>query len=99
MGMDSSVMLLSRLGVGAVATLFAIILWSKTRDTAWMFVVLSVLVSYGEVVYTALKSFGVIHPVLLTAGGVPIFEIILVNLPTLFIMIGCVVMIARRSLR
>ncbi len=98
MGMDSVVFLLSRLIVGGGATFCAILLWSKTRDAGWMLVGLGVITGYAEIIYTTLKSFGVIRS-LFVVNNISILEVFLVNLPFLFIMIGFIVTITRRSPR
>ena len=36
--------LIIKLGVGALATFFAIVLWSMTRDTAWLFIIMGVII-------------------------------------------------------
>jgi hypothetical protein len=51
----------SKLILGAVATFLAIILWSKTRDTAWMLIVIGIIVSYVEVVFVTLNGFGIVR--------------------------------------
>lgn len=97
MGMDRVVLLLSRLLIGGGATFCAILLWSRTRDTGWMFVVLGVIAGYGEILYTTLKSFGVIPSSLLVVKNIELVELVLVNLPFLLIMIGFIVTITRRT--
>jgi hypothetical protein len=97
--LEAMVMILSRLVVGSLVTLLAIILWSKTRDTAWMFIVIGTIVSYGEIVFTALRAFGVVRADLLNLFGISVFEVVLVNLPLLFYAAAFIIMIARRSLR
>ncbi len=99
MNLDQMVMILSRLGVESVVTFLSILLWSKTRDIAWMFVILGIIVSYGESVFQTLKAFGIVHAELLVVRGVPVFDVVLANLPMLFFAVAFLIMIARRSLR
>ena len=99
MSMDSVVLLLSRLIVGAGATFFAILLWSKTRDAGWILVGLGVIAGYAEILYTTLKSFGVIPSSLLMVKNVSLLDVLLVNLPYLLIMSGFIVTVTRRSPR
>lgn len=99
MGMNSVVLLLSRLIVGAGATFFVILLWSKTRDTGWILVGLGVIAGYAEILYTTLKSFGIIPSSLLVVKNVSILDVLVVNLPYLLIMTGILVTISRRSPR
>jgi hypothetical protein len=96
---EQMVMILSKLIVGSVATFLSIVLWSKTRDTAWMFIVLGTIVAYGEIVFVTLRSFGVVEAAILMIGGVSLFEIVLANLPVLFYSVAFVIMILRRTVR
>ncbi len=99
MEMDKVVLLLSRIIIGGGATFCAILLWSKTRDTGWVLVGLGVFAGYAEILYTTLKSFGVIPSSLWVVNNISIVELILVNLPFILIMIGFIVTITRRSPR
>lgn len=99
MSLDQMAMILSRLGVGSLVTFLSILLWSKTRDTAWMFVIIGTIVGYGEIVFITLRAFGVVHAELLVIKGVSVFEVVLANLPMLFFAAAFLVMIARRSIR
>jgi hypothetical protein len=96
---EQMVMILSKLIVGSVATFLSIVLWSKTRDTAWMFIVLGTIVAYGEIVFVTLRSFGVVEASILMIGGISIFEIVLANLPVLFYSVAFIIMILRRTVR
>jgi len=93
---EGVVIILSRLLFGAVAAFLAIVLWSKTRDSAWMFVVIATIVSYGEVVYATLETLGLVQAELLVFGGVSIFRVVLANLPTAFYAIAFGIMVFRR---
>ena len=99
MGLEQMVMILSRLAAGSLATFLAIILWSKTRDTAWMFIIIGIIVGYGEIVYVTLKAFGVVHAELIVFKGISLFEVVLAVLPVLFFSIAFIIMILRRSIR
>jgi hypothetical protein len=97
--MADSVLTLSRLGVGAIGTFFAILLWSQTRDAAWVLVVIGTLVAYAEAVYSTLEGFGIVSAELFNLSGVPVLRLALVNLPMLLLTCAFVVVIARRRLR
>lgn len=92
------IVLLSRLATGAIATFFAILLWSQTRDVAWVLVIIGTLVSYAEIVLTTMESFGIIAPEFFDVSGFPVFRIILVNLPLVFLSLGFISMIARKRI-
>jgi hypothetical protein len=73
--------MVSRLALGAAAVFFAIAFWSKTRDTAWMFVVIGVIAGYAETVYSILRNFGIAGLSGPSVGYVPLLLILLSNLP------------------
>ena len=93
------IVLLVRLIVGAIATFLAIILWSQTRDAAWMFVITATIVSYGEVVFRTLDSFGVVRLDRLIVFNIPLFSIALAALPMTLLAVAFAIMVARRGLR
>ncbi|MDL2230155.1 hypothetical protein LJC14_07905, partial [Treponema sp. OttesenSCG-928-L16] len=74
--------IVSRLFLGALASFFAIMLWSKTRDTAWMLVVIGTIAAYIETVYSILELFGITEGSRIIIGSIPLASIILPNLPT-----------------
>jgi len=98
MSMEEFYVNASHLAFGAVATFFAILLWSKTRDMAWIFVILGTVVSYAEIVFTTLRAFGIIDETLLSVSGIPVARMILVNLPPVLYSIGFLSAVLRRRL-
>ncbi len=54
------VIILSRISFGAIATFLAILYWSHTRDIAWMLIIVSVIVQYGQIMYSTFKLFGML---------------------------------------
>ena len=96
--MDSGqlVYILSRLILGALASFFAIMLWSKTRDIAWMLMVIGTIAAYVETVYSILNLFGISGGSILTIGTVPIMSILLPSLPTVFFIAAFLVMVVRK---
>jgi hypothetical protein len=90
-------MLVSELVFGSAAAFLAIIFWSKTRDTAWMFIIIGVITRYGETVFQTLKSFGIVMADLLVIADISVFELVLANLPTLFFGIAFFVAILRKT--
>ena len=98
MELGELVILLSRLGMGALGTFFAILLWSQTRDVSWMLVIIGTLVSYVEIVFTTLEIFGVISADIFDVAGFPVLEMVLVNLPLVFLTLAFISMIVRKRL-
>ncbi|MBA7714892.1 hypothetical protein ES703_123924 [subsurface metagenome] len=92
------ILILSRLAVGAFGTFFAILLWSQTRDIAWVLVVIGTLISYAEIVFTTLERFGIIAQEIYDLSGIPIFKLLLVNLPMLLYSLAFITVISRKRL-
>ncbi|MDR2601839.1 MAG: hypothetical protein LBC53_05235 [Spirochaetaceae bacterium] len=99
--MDSGelVFVASRLVLGAVAAVLAIMLWSRTRDGAWMLVVLAVIFSYIDSVYYTLELFGVTEVFAVKIGNTNLIKIILFCAPTFFLISAFVVMLLKRKRR
>ena len=95
---------LARLVMGAVASFFAILLWSKTRDAAWILIILGTLFSYAEIIFGTLESFGILGELVLSIAGLQqlpvnqIIRILLVNLPLLLYTLAFILLILRRRL-
>ncbi|MDR3145535.1 MAG: hypothetical protein LBU21_04595 [Treponema sp.] len=86
----------SRLLLGALASFFAIMLWSKTRDAAWMLMVTGTIAAYVETVYSILDLFGLTGLMTVSVGSVPLMSIVLHNLPVVFYTIAFIVMVVRK---
>jgi hypothetical protein len=85
----------SRLVLGALTAFFAIMLWSRTRDAAWMLMVIGTLAAYVENIYSILEMLGISAVMTVTIGSVPLVSILLPNLPTIFILSAFLVMVIR----
>ena len=90
--------LIVRLSVGAIMTFFAILLWSNTRDTAWMFLVMGTILQYGEIMYTTFQAFGILHGETVVFG-IPVVRILLINLPAVFFTIGFIIAVSKARSR
>lgn len=102
MSTSDLVLNLTRLGVGALATLLAILLWSNTRDSAWMLIITGTIIRYGQVLYDTFRFFGVMPTAHGTFIGLPagaIVRLVLDNLPTALYAVGFIVVLARSRLR
>ena len=100
-GMDPGqvVYILSRLSLGALASFFAIMLWSKTRDVAWMLMVIGTIAAYVETVYSILNIFGISGGNIFVIGSMSLMSIILPCLPTVFFIAALAVMVVRKYRR
>jgi hypothetical protein len=87
----------SRLALGAAASFFAIMLWSKTRDVAWMLMVVGTIAAYAETVYSILDRLGVSRLTPISLGSVSLPALVLPNLPTVFYIAAFAVMVVRKT--
>ncbi|MCL2272833.1 MAG: hypothetical protein FWC19_08565 [Treponema sp.] len=96
--MDSGqvISIVSQLSFGAFAVFLAIMLWPRTRDTAWMLIIIGVIVSYIEIVYSILGFFGMGAGEFLMIGSVPAMLFILPLLRTSFFIAGLLIMVIRQ---
>ena len=99
--MDSGqfVYTISRLSLGALAAFFAILLWTKTRDAAWMLVVAGVITAYAETVYSVLTLLGFTGINRLSTGSMPFMSILLPCLPPVFFIAAFAVMVFKKYQR
>ncbi|MDR2796298.1 MAG: hypothetical protein LBB47_06285, partial [Spirochaetaceae bacterium] len=72
MDTGSLVLIVSRLLLSAAAAVFAVVIWSKTRDAAWMLLVLGAISAYAETVYSILEMFGITKNFFPLIGLVPL---------------------------
>ncbi|MDR0451853.1 MAG: hypothetical protein LBH15_02295 [Treponema sp.] len=86
----------SRLALGAAAVFFAIVFWSKTRDTVWMLVIIGVIAGYAEAVYSVLEALGIAGQAGPALGSVPLLSILLANLPAAFFLAAFATAAARK---
>ena len=98
MDLGQVIYILSRLILGALASFFAIMLWSKTRDVAWMLMVIGTIAAYVETVHAILNLFGISGGIIVI-GSVPLMSIILPCLPTVFFIAAFAVMVIRKFRR
>jgi hypothetical protein len=87
--------IMSRLILGAAASFLAIVLWSKTRDIAWMLMVIGTITFYADIVYSILDMFG-INANMFFIGSVPLMALILSNLPIIFFISSFLVKVLRK---
>ena len=93
------VYVLSRLSLGGIASFLAIMVWAKTRDTAWMLIVMGVIATYGETIYSILNLFGVNSGNMLAIGSISLLSILLSCFPMLFFIAAFAVIAVRKYRR
>jgi len=87
---------LSRLVLGGLASFLAIMLWARTRDTAWMLMVMGTIAAYGETIYTIISLYGINGGNIAIVGSMPLLSILLSNFPLLFFIAAFTVMVVRK---
>lgn len=91
--------LVSRLVVSGLCAFLAIVLWSRTRDVAWMLIVIGAIASYADILFDLLARFGLLDEPALAVAGLPLARMIFSNLPFVFLSCAFLVMIVRKRLR
>jgi hypothetical protein len=99
MSVGDTVLLVSRLATTAVAAFLAILLWSRTRDVAWMLIVIGVIASYAEILFDLLSRIGLVDESSYLLWGISFGRVLLSNLPYLFLCAALAVMIRRKRVR
>jgi hypothetical protein len=96
---ENTVYIICRLALGAVSSFLAILIWSRTRDMAWIFIIISAIIAYVEVVYSILNLLGIISENILSGNAALTISILLSCLPTVFIIAAFSVMALRKYRR
>ena len=91
--------LVSRFAVAGIMTFLAIILWSRTRDVAWMLIVIGAVSSYADLLFDLFVRTGLLDENRLQVLGLPLARMIFSNLAYLFMSAAFIVMIFRKSRR
>lgn len=84
-----------KLVLGGMAAFLAILLWSKTRDAAWMSLVAGAVVSYAGVVYSMLEDMGITFVKDVFVFGMPLTKLIFAVLPSVFFILAFMLMLLR----
>lgn len=92
----ATIALAVRLVAVALATFLAIVVWARTRDAAWMLIIVGIVAGYADILYSLLLEFGLAPDRGLSIGGIPVLSVIFPVLPWLFFSVGFWVMISRK---
>jgi hypothetical protein len=93
MGNGEIALVFCRLLLGGAAAFFAIMLWSRTRDIAWMLMVGGAVTAYGGNLYEVLDMFGVFPSFIFESA--PLAAAALSTIPVLFFIAAFFVMVVR----
>lgn len=70
------------------ATFLAILIWSRTRNGAWIFIIVGTIISYLDVFLVSMDKMGVIYFDKLIFGRYSLLQLVISILPYLFYSIG-----------
>lgn len=90
-----------KLFLGGVIAFLAILLWGRTRDFSWMFLVLAAVTGYSALVFDLLLRLGVVssRDVLVLGIYIPLARLVLAVLPSLFVIIAFILMLIKTRRR
>jgi len=71
------------------------VLWSSTRDAAWMLIIFGTIAAYIETVYSILNIFGISAPDFIRIGSVSIVTFVLPIIRMIFFIAAFAVMILK----
>lgn len=97
--MNSSLILfIVKLVLGGLAAFLAIMLWSRTRDAAWMSLVAGAVVSYAGVVFDMLISLGIVTAEnTLFIFGLSLPALLFAVIPSVFYILAFILMLIRNK--
>lgn len=95
--MDQSTLILYivKLVFQGIVAFLAILLWSRTRDAAWMSLVAGAIDSYAGTVYSMLADLGIWFTGDIYIHGVSLIQLQFAVVPPLFYIIAFILMIRR----
>lgn len=89
-------LIIVKLILGGITAFLAIMLWSKTRDVAWMSLVAGFISAYCGIVYDLMVDLGVILPSGPLIFGLSLSTLVFTVVPFLFFILAFILMLIRR---
>jgi hypothetical protein len=77
--------------IAGFAAFLAIVVWVKTRDSSWIFIVLAVLGYYSSVIYRTLLFFGIVPSEVYVIYGLDAVNYSFIYVPQLFFLIALII--------
>lgn len=96
MTIEFMIMIILGLTVGFLMAVSAIALWSKTRDSAWLFMALGAVFLFGDFVLGLFEGIGIPVYRLLVVGGVSLIRILAAVFPLIFFSVGFIIFLIRK---
>ncbi len=84
-----------KLVLGGIAAFCSILLWSKTKDSAWMCLVVGVVSRYAGIVYEILCVLGIVCSEVFVFPGLSLSTLIFTCLPDVFFIIAFILMLKK----
>jgi len=83
--------------IGGFIAFLAIMLWSKTRDFSWMFLVFAAVTRYSAIVFDLLLRLGFVTSknILILGSQISLVQLLLTILPGLFVIIAFIIMLIK----
>ncbi|MBO6218136.1 MAG: hypothetical protein J6N81_00980 [Treponema sp.] len=86
-----------KLFLGGIIAFLAIMLWSKTRDFSWMFLVFAAVTGYSAIVFDLLLKLGFVtaKEISILGNEIPLVQLVLSVVPSLFVIIAFIIMLSK----
>lgn len=86
-----------KLFLGGVIAFLAIMLWSRTRDFSWMFLVFAAVTGYSSIVFDLLLYLGFVtsRQINILGNDISLVQLVLAIVPGLFIIIAFILMLIK----
>lgn len=92
------VLIIPKVIIGGIGTFFVLLLRSKIKDSAWIFVILEAIIEYIAVIFSTLEMFGIVENNMITFYRIPVLKMLLAVLPMLFLIFAFITVIARKKI-
>jgi len=84
-----------KLVLGGICAFLAIMLWSKTRDPAWMSLVAGAITSYTGLMFNLMLDLGIITVGPVSVYGIPLSVLLFTAVPSVFYILAFILMLIR----
>ena len=86
-----------KLFFGGVIAFLAIMLWSRTRDFSWMFLVFAAVTGYSSIVFDLLLKLGFVtsRQVNILGNEISLVRLVLAIVPSFFVIIAFILMLVK----
>ncbi|WP_294429290.1 hypothetical protein [uncultured Treponema sp.] len=86
-----------KLLLGGIIAFLAIMLWSKTRDFSWMFLVFAAVTGYSSIVFDLLLKLGFVtsRQILVLGNEIPLIQLVLTIVPNFFVIAAFILMLIK----